>query len=474
MRRSILAAPASLATALLLAGCMVGPDYKGPPHPAPLAEAAQAFHRAPIAEASAGPPVAHWWESLKDPELDRLVETALAHSPDVHAAEARLRQSRGLLRERRSDLLPTASASTGFLAADIPGGLVGETSSSLKLYNAGFDASWELDLFGGARRAEESAAAQAEAVQADLDDLRVSLAAETAQAYVALRDEQQRQAIAETSAELEQRMVDLAVQRRGQGVGSDLDLERLRGQLESTRASLIPIQGDIDASLDRLAVLTGREPGALDAELLTAAPLPELPVEVAVGDPADLLRRRPDIRAAERRLKADNAVVGQRTADLFPKLNLLGLIGWGSADLTHMFDGTTSVAAPVLQWNAVDFGRTRARIAQAKAGRDEAAAQYESVVLDALQDAETSLSRLGRARQDVVALARVKASAEHAAALTRQRQEAGVASTMDVLDTERTRLQAEQNLAAARAQLDQAYVSLQKSLGLGWGAPAAS
>jgi outer membrane protein TolC len=167
-------------------------------------------------------------------------------------------------------------------------------------------------------------------------------------------------------------------------------------------------------------------------------------------------------------------VIGQRTADLFPKLNLLGLIGWGSADLTHIFDGTTSVAAPMLQWNAVDFGRTRARIAQATAGRDEAAAQYGSVVLEALQDAETSLSRLGHARQDVVALARVKASADHAATLMRQRQEAGVASTIDVLDTERTRLDAELSLAAARTRLDQAYVSLQKSLGLGWGAPAAA
>jgi NodT family efflux transporter outer membrane factor (OMF) lipoprotein len=473
MTRPLRAAPAALASALMLAGCMVGPDYKGPPHPAPLAEKAPAFHRAPVAEAAPGPPVAHWWESLKDPQLDRLIEASLAQSPDVRAAEARLRQSRALLRERKSDLLPSGSVATSFLYADIAGGLAG-AASPLKLYNAGFDASWELDLFGGARRAEESAAAQAEAVQADLDDLRVSLAAETAQAYVALRDEQQRHEIAQASAELEQRMVDLAIQRRGQGVGSELDLERLRGQLESTRASLIPLQGQIDEQLDRLAVLTGREPGALDAELSTAAPLPELPAEVTVGDPADLLRRRPDIRAAERRLKAQNAEIGQRTADLFPKLNLLGLIGWGSADLTHMFDGTTSVAAPMLQWNAVDFGRTRARIAQASAGRDEAAAQYESVVLGALRDAETSLSRLGHARQDVVALARVKASADHAAALTRQRQEAGVASTMDVLDTERTRLEAEQNLAAARAQLDQAYVSLQKSLGLGWGAPAAS
>ena len=292
--------------------------------------------------------------------------------------------------------------------------------------------------------------------------------ATAASAYLSLRDQQQRKAITETSVALESQLVDLSSQRHGQGVFSDLDLERLRGQLETTRASLIPLQADIDASLDRLAVLTGQEPGALDAELATPAALPDLPAQVAVGDPADLLRRRPDIRAAERTLKAQNAVIGERTADLFPKVSLLGVVGGGSTDIGHLFSNPAAIAAPTLQWNPLDFGRIHARIAQAKAGRDEASAQYESVVLKALQDAETSLSRFGHARESVAALARVEASARHAAELTRQRQAAGVATTIDVLDTERTRLEAEQNLAAARARLDLAYVSLQKSLGLGW------
>jgi NodT family efflux transporter outer membrane factor (OMF) lipoprotein len=452
-----------------LTGCMVGPDYRGPPRPALQADAARSFHRAPIAQVSAGPPAARWWETLNDPELNRLVEAALARSPDVKAAEARLRQSRALLSERRRDLLPAASASGGYIYADgLSRALGGSGGAPLKLYNAGFDASWELDLFGGLRRAEESADAQTEAVQADLEDLKVSLAAETADAYLALRDQQQRRAIVEDSIGLESRMVDLAAQRKVQGVESDLDLTRLRQQLDSTRASLVPLQSDIDASLDRLAALTGREPGTLDAELSTSAALPDLPAEVAVGDPVEMLRRRPDIRAAERRLKAQNAVIGERVADLYPKINLIGLIGWGAPGVSHLFDNTTSLAAPTLQWNALDFGRTRARIHQAQAGRDEAAAQYESTVLKALQDAETSLSHFGHAREHVVALARVDALAARAAALTRQRQVAGVASVTDVLDTERTRLTAEENLASARAQLDRAYVALHKSLGLGW------
>jgi NodT family efflux transporter outer membrane factor (OMF) lipoprotein len=459
---------AALLAATALTSCMVGPDYQGPPRPALRAEAAKSFNRAALAQASDGPPAARWWQALNDPELDRLVDAALARSPDVTAAQARLRQARALLVERKRDLLPSGAASAGFLYADGLSGVLGGGGGPLKLYNAGFDASWELDLFGGARRAEESAAAQADAVQADLEDLRVSLAAETADAYLQLRDEQQRLAIVQASIELESRIVELTVERHGQGVDSDLDLTRLRQQLDSTRASLIPLQTDIDASLDRLAVLTGREPGALDTELSKPATLPDVPVKVEVGDPGEMLRRRPDIRAAERRIKAQNAVIGQRTADLYPKINLIGLIGWGAPGLSHLFDGTTSVAAPMLQWNAMDFGRTRARVRQAEAGRDEAAAQYEHVVLAALQDAETSLSRFGHARQDVVALARVDASAAHAAELTRQRHAAGVATVMDVLDTERSRLTAEQDLASARAQLVQSYVALQKSLGLGW------
>ena len=466
---------AALLTATALTGCVVGPDYKGPPHPAPLAEKSPSFHRAALAEAAPSPAPARWWTSLGDPELDRLIDAALAGSPDVRAAEARLRQSRALLTERRRNMLPNGSANVGMLYAHVPGGVLpGNSGSDVKLYSAGFDATWEIDLFGGKQRAAESAADQAEAVGANLDDVRVSLAAEVARVYVGLRDQQQRRAVAQQSVALEGQMVDLAGQRNGRGVESSLDLERLKAQLETTRETLIPLQSDIETSLDRLAVLTGREPGALDAELAAAGATPEVPAQVTVGDPADLLRRRPDIRAAERRLASQNAVVGQRTADLFPKVNLIGLIGWGSPGFTHIFDGTSALAAPALQWNALDFGRTRARIDQAKAGRDEAAAQYESVVLSALGDVEGSLSRFGHARQDVIAQGRVKASADRAAELMRQRQAAGVASVVDVIDTERTRLAAEQNLLLAKAALVQDYVALQKSLGLGWGEAKAS
>lgn len=467
MTTSSIRAVTALLGALTLAGCTAGPDYKGPPALAQAALGAPQFHRAAAAATIPAPPRTRWWSALGDPSLDRLIEAALTRSPDVKAAEARLRHSRAVVRERRADLLPSLRADAANLYAD---GLEAATGGDgpLRLYYAGFDASWEVDLFGGLRRGEEAAVANSQVAQADLEDLHVSLSAEIADAYIALRDQQQRKQIVEAGVAVERRLVELAAERQARGVASDLDLTRLWTQLRTTEASLIPLRMQIELSLDRLAVLTGRAPGELDTELGEAAALPNIPADVAVGEPAELLRRRPDIRAAERRLTAQNAIIGERAADLFPKLNLVGLLGWGASDLQHL--EPSRLALPLLQWNIADFGRARARVGQAEAARDEAAARYQGVVLSALLDAEDSLSRFGHARKNVVALAQVRDSAARAAALMRQRHDAGVATVIDVLDTERARLLAERDLASARAQLVQAYVALQKSLGLGWSA----
>jgi NodT family efflux transporter outer membrane factor (OMF) lipoprotein len=457
----------------LLAGCTVGPDYQGPPNAAPSAQQAKDFHRAPVAPVdNAQPAAAPWWDALHDPELSKLVSRALTGSPTIKAAEARLRQARASLHQQKANELPTVAGNALYLHTNTPslGALTGGSSGSsgggsgdLNLYSVGFDATWELDIFGGTRRAVEAASAQAEASQADLQDLHVSLAAEVVQAYIGLRDQQQRLALAKQSATLEQQVLDLTEQRRARGAASDADVERLRTQLETTRGTAIPLQAQIDASLDQLAVLTGQEPGMLDSELATPTPLPDLPAHVPVGDPAALLRRRPDIRKAERNLAASNAQIGQ-------KVNLLGDVGWGSTDLGHLFDGSsfTPVVAPILQWNILDFGRTAAKVDQAKAGRDEAIANYQSTVLSALQDAETALSRYGHRRDNVISLARIKASADRTLTLTRRRYAAGAASQIEVVNDIRSQLDATQNLAAGQAQLLTDYASLQKSLGLGW------
>jgi NodT family efflux transporter outer membrane factor (OMF) lipoprotein len=451
-----------------LAACTVGPEFRGAPPAAPHAAEAHAFNRAPSGASSAEPAAARWWINLGDPELGSLIDAALAGSPDVRAAEARLRQARAALKEQRSNALPKSSASASYINARLPASALGV--GDLDLYNLGFDASWEVDLFGGNRRAVQAASAEAGAVQADLADTRVQLAAEVAQAYVDLRDRQQRLDLVQRTAELEAQILALTEQRRASGVASDLDVERIRTQLETTRASVIPLDEQITESLDELAVLAGREPGALDPELRAVRPLPSLPATVAVGEPAALLRRRPDIRAAEFRLASQSAQIGEREADWFPKLTLFGDLGFSAASPDHLVRGSNLLALglPYLQWNALDFGRTRARVNEAKAGRDQAEATYRSTVLDALRDAESALSRYGHQREHVVSLLAVESSAAKASLLTEQRYRAGTSSALDWLDAERTRVSAQQDRVAGEAELIKDFVALQKSLGLGW------
>ena len=349
----------AIAGAAAIAGCTLGPNYHGAPTVAPVAARANSFNRAPKDVTAATPAAAAWWKSLNDPQLDRLIEAALVDSPDIRAAQARLRESRAGLRGQQSNELPKTSGSAAYLHAHLPSSPLNISSASL--YDVGFDATWEVDIFGGTRRAIEAASAEASAVDADLADTHVQLSAEIAQAYVDLRDQQQRIALVRESAELEERILTLTQQRREQGVASDLDVERIRTQVENTRETLIPLDAQITESLDQLAVLTGREPGALDSELTTAGQLPALPATVAVGDPAALLRKRPDIRAAEWRLVSANAQIGEHEADWFPKLTLIGDLGFTASDPGHLLrsNNFTWVGAPLLQWNGLDFGRTK-------------------------------------------------------------------------------------------------------------------
>jgi NodT family efflux transporter outer membrane factor (OMF) lipoprotein len=469
------AAAVMAALAALTAGCTIGPDYHGAPDIAHDATHGASFVRAPANAVVSTPAPASWWTTLDDPELTRLIEAALEHNPDIHAAQARLRESRAGLHEQQSDALPKASANAAAIRMRSPDTTLIQSSGSsgrgpLDLYEIGFDASWEIDLFGGTRRAIEAASAQADATEADLADTHVEIAAEVAQTYVELRDQQQRLELVRKSAELESTMLDLTQQRRTRGVASDLDVERIRTQVETTRSDLLPLDAQITESLDELALLTGREPGALDAELATPGTLPALPATVAIGDPAAMMRQRPDIRAAERRLASSNAQIGEHEADWFPKLTLFGDLGYTAADPGHLLrkENFSWVGIPYLQWNAFDFGRVKAQVDQASASRDEAQAKYESTVLGALRDADVALSRYGHQRENVYSLRTVESSASHTAALTRQRYQAGVSTALDWLDAERTRYSAEQNRISGDAQLVKDFIALQKALGLGW------
>ncbi|WP_120296410.1 efflux transporter outer membrane subunit [Paraburkholderia sp. BL23I1N1] len=469
------------AAALLsaLSGCTVGPDYHGAPPVARDAQSSATFVRAPASGTTSTPAPNQWWLALNDPQLNDLIAAALAHSPDVHIAQARLRESRSQLQTQRANALPKVSGDAAALRMRSPdpsslsSGSASSTSSGhgpLQLYTAGFDATWEIDLFGGTRRAIEAASADAEAVDADLADTQVSLAAEVAQTYVELRDQQTRLELAQRQAETEQKMLTLTQQRRERGTAADVDVERLTTQVENTRATLMPLDAQVTDSLDRLAVLTGRAPGALDEQLAGTRPLPALPETVAIGDPSAMLQQRPDIRAAERRLASSNAQIGEHIADFFPKVTLFGDIGFSAGDPGHLVrkNNFSWLAAPYLQWNALDFGRTLGSVHAAEASRDEAEARYTKAVLGALQDANSSLSRYGHQRERVVTLQKVEASASHSATLMRQRYSAGVATLIDLLDTQREEFTAQQNVVAGQAELLKDFVSLQKSLGIGW------
>ena len=473
--------PFALSLAGLLAGCTVGPNYSGPPVAAPRAAASPTFVRASDAPVLDQPPVARWWEALGDPTLSAIEARALAANPDLAAAQARIRQARADLRQQKANLLPNGSATALYAHARFPGlnleqsgdnGQGGNGASNIDLYNVGFDATWEVDLFGGQHRAVEAARATAQKAEADLADAQVSLTAEVAQAYVNVRDRQTRIALNQRSIAMQAQMLTLTEQRYQRGTASRLDVERLRNQLESTHADVTPLSAELEAYLDELATLTGDEPGALDTTLAGAHALPLPPAQVAIGDPAALLQRRPDIRAAERALAADTARIGQAQAARFPKLSFMGIVGiggTGASDLTKL-DDFTALIAPQLSWNFLDFGRNAAKVHQAEAVRDEAQAQYRSAVLAALRDAEDSLSRFRYRRITVAALARGKAAADEAATLSRQRYAAGTTTLIDLLDTERRQINAEQDLSVAEAGLTGDFVAIQKALGLGWNA----
>jgi len=472
-----------LATTILLAGCTVGPDYAGPPGSASDAVARGSFVRAGDEALNPAPPLAEWWTALGDPTLDALVSDALAHSPTIDQATARIREAQAALGQQRASQLPAVSASAMYAHAELPGIDIGaaeqgeqeggegsDTIDSLDFFNLGLTASWEPDLFGGRRRAVEQASATLDARYADLSDAQVSLSAQVADAYVSLRDVQARIALNARSAELQARQVELTRQRYEGGTASLLDVERLQNQLEGTRADAIPLGTQADQYLNLLAILTGRTPGALDGTLGTAVPVPLPPASVPIGDPGALIGRRPDIRAAERQLAAGTAGIGVARARELPGISLMGILGLGGTNPGDMFDpgNLTALALPQLSWNLLDFGAARAATQQSEAQRDLAEAQYRQTVLEALQDAEDSLSRFGNSRAQLGRLAQVQLSADRSAALNGQRVAAGTSTLIDQLDIERQQVSAAIAVEQAKAQLALAYIAVNKALGLGW------
>jgi NodT family efflux transporter outer membrane factor (OMF) lipoprotein len=462
----------ALALLLVLGACTAGPNYQPPQSPSSPALQSGKFLRA--GDTQPDVPVARWWEGLGDPSLTDLIDKALREAPSIAAAEARVRQARAGLSNARASMLPSAGAGATYVRAEFPDQSLGTSSGSIELYEVGFDAQWEVDLWGARHRSVEKAQAQAEAAMARLADAQVTLSAEIARTYVELRAREASAALIDERFQSESRDVELVRQRVGRGTAPVQASEAALMRLRNTVSEQSAMAAEIAALRDGLAVLTGRAPGTLEDLPHGTIPLP--PARVSVGDPAAMLARRPDVRAAERQLAAANAQIGVETAKRFPQVTLLGLIGIGGPNADDLFDTSQLVGAilPRLRWNFLDFGRARAAVHSAEAGRDAALAEYDAAVLAALQDAEASLARFGAARTAFGQSGENAGHASRIADLQNQRADAGTIARGDALEARRQAVDARLGEIDKRARLTLAYIGVVKALGLGWGASVAT
>jgi NodT family efflux transporter outer membrane factor (OMF) lipoprotein len=463
------AALAAALAGLALAGCAVGPRYRVPDVAAPRAWAAIA--QGASTAASSAPDLREWWKGLGDPALSMLVDEALRGAPDLQLARAKLRAARELRAAAGADRFPSvtgsASASRSTAGTRVP----------TTLESAGFDASWELDLFGGVRRGVEAAQADLEVSEATAQDAQVTLVAEVASDYCDVRAAQARLAIARRSAESQAQTLQLTEWRSQAGLVSAQDVDQARANLETTRAQLPALELSLAQSEHQLDVLLGQAPGSVQARLATPANpavLPAVPAQLAVGIPADALRHRPDVRAAERRLAAETARTGVAEAARYPTLKLSRSIGVEALTPGGLLRNESVFSSLIAGLTApiFDAGKLRAQAQAQDAVREQAEVQYRQAVLGALKEVEDALWAMARDRDRAEALARAASSAGAAAQLAEQRYAAGLVDFTPVLDAQRTALGAEDGLASTRADEVKALIQLYKAMGGGWSSQA--
>ena len=449
---------------LALAACAVGPDYKRPDTPVPAA-----FDRLDPAEYTTDAPIVDFWTQFNDPLLDQLVVDALNANHDLRIAAARMESARAIARAARHDYFPTVTASASYTDSRIPAADAFGANQSFdnEVYDAGFDVFWELDLFGRVRRANQATTAEFQATEADLAGAQVSVASEVARLYFVLRGAQEQLRVAVSNADNQRSSLDLTQARLDAGSGTEFDTARAAAQLHQTLARIPAFQTLIAASIHAIGVLTGREPQALRSELEPEQPMPGLPALTPVGSPEALLRRRPDIAAAERRLAASTARIGVAVADLFPRVTLGNGFGWAATDFDDLGDDNTErwSLGPFISWPAFDLGRVRARVTAVNADANAALASYEQTVLRALEETETGLARYANQRHEVEELSASAAASENAARLARLRFEGGVADFLQVLDAERTQLEAQDRLATSRTLRATTLIAVHKAMG---------
>jgi len=455
----------------LLAGCAVGPDYQPPK----ASVAAQSW-TSPLAGGETNGPadLAAWWKNFGDTNLDSLMTVAVQSNLTLRAAEAHVREARAEHDVVSGSFWPSAGASGSYSRnryglnnfPPLPPG----TPLDYNLYNAGFDATWELDIFGGTRRTIEAANAEMGAAEFGQRDVLVSLLAEVARNYITARGYQQRLAITLQNIQVQQEILNLTSNRFENGLSSDLDVQQATALVTATEAEVPSLKTGFDQSVHHLAILLGQPPGALMDEMSIEKPIPLTPPAVPVGLPSDLLQRRPDVQRSERELAATTARIGAAEADLFPKFSLTGFAGVESISTGNLFDFASRYwsAGPTVQWELFQAGSIRANVRVQNARQEQALDAYQQTVLVALEDAENALTAYAREQTRRKSLSQSVQADEQALELSTQLYNNGLSDFLHVLDSERSLYAAQDALVQSDQTVSLDLVQLYKALGGGW------
>jgi NodT family efflux transporter outer membrane factor (OMF) lipoprotein len=471
-----------MASIFLVSGCAVGPNYEKPD--VAVATGWQESRQTGIDTRSAD--LAEWWTAFNDPLLSSLAERAVRSNFDLRLAEARIREARASRTATASGAWPTVDVSGSYtrnrasenaIGAPSQGAVVapsgGGSNLDQNLYRSGFDANWEIDVFGGVRRSVEAADATVAATVEDRRDVLVTLLGEVARNYIDLRGFQQRLAVARANLKTQQETLELTRVRFQAGLASDLDVAQQEAQVNSTAAQIPTLESGVKQSAYALDVLLAAQPGSLWGELSKEKEIPNLPPEVLIGLPSDLLRRRPDIRRAERQLAASTALVGAATADLFPRFFLTGVAGLQSISADDWISGGSRFwsIGPRITWPVFDAGRIRANIEIRNAQQEQALTLYEKSVVVAFQDVETALVNYANEQQRYRSLTEAVAANRRAVTMANELYIRGLNDFLNVLDTQRSLYVTESELAQSQATMATNLVALYKALGGGWETP---
>ena len=463
-------------TALTLSACAAGPDYRAP-QPAALGVPGS-YYTDPVSGALSEAELASWWTRLNDPVLTGLIDRAVASNLDIVQAQARLRQARESLVQAGAAFLPQVNASgsggrnysnRGGGTRVIDGNVVSTGSDRWSSsYSLGANASWQIDLFGELARSAEAARADLAASGYDLANVRLTIIAELVTNYVQARQAQEQLRIARETQAIQQDNYNIANWRLQAGLVSSLDEQQARAQLAQTNAAIPQLEASLRGSLNRIAVLTGQAPGEATRALEAAAPIPVATTTITTGIPADTLRQRPDVRAAERNLAAATARIGVAQAQLYPSLGISGNIGTNATSIKNLFDIITGGVFANVAQVIFDGGRLASQVRSQRAATDAAFAAYKQSVLTALEDVENAMASLNSARQRKAEFATAFDASNNAALLARSQYQSGLIDFQTLSNTETTLLNARNSLAAAQADEVLAIAQLYNALGGGW------